>query len=257
MEESLNLKLSMFEGPFDLLLTLLEKNKIEITDIQISVIADQYVDFLFSADVFNMDVASEFLVMAMTLLHLKSKKLLPQPKKEETEITEEELVARLVRYKQFKEVSEKLREKMNVWSGAFYREAEKLVFPPREVLIELNPNALSNSYVKAHARYVASHNDNTEKMQRILKTEKVSLKEKIRQVVSYVKRKSKAVFSELFSLKENSRLEVVTGFLALLELNKCKQVDLKQDRLFGEIEIKYKENKEENMILTDLEEDYD
>lgn len=66
MEESLNLKLSMFEGPFDLLLTLLEKNKIEITDIQISVIADQYVDFLFGADVFNMDVASEFLVMAMT-----------------------------------------------------------------------------------------------------------------------------------------------------------------------------------------------
>lgn len=258
MEENrYNIKLDMFEGPFDLLLTLLEKNKLEIMDIQISEIADQYVDFLFSEEVFNMDIATEFLVMAMTLIHMKSRKLLPQPEKEEEEMTEEELKARLVRYKRFKEVAPLLAEQMDKWSGAMYFTGEQLTFKPREELIELNPRELVNNYTKVYARYTQSRNDNTEKMQHILKIEKVSLTEKIRQVISTVKSKTKAVFSEIFNTKKNTKLEVVTGFLAILELNKCKQVDLKQEKLFSDIEIKYRKNSDDNMILADMEEDYD
>ncbi|MBE7056785.1 MAG: chromosome segregation protein ScpA [Ruminococcaceae bacterium] len=258
MEENrYNIKLDMFEGPFDLLLTLLEKNKLEIMDIQISVIADQYVDFLFSEDVFNMDIATEFLVMAMNLIHMKSRKLLPQPEKEEEEMTEEELKERLVRYKRFKEVAPLLAEQMEKWSGATYFTGEALNFTPREEAIELNPQELLGTYTKAYARYTESRNDNTEKMQHILKIEKVSLTEKIRQVITSVKRKAKVIFSEIFNTKKNTKLEVVTGFLAVLELNKCKKVDVKQEKLFSEIEIKYRDDNEDNMILTGMEEEYD
>ena len=93
-KSEINIKLDVFEGPFDLLLTLLERNKLEITDIRISLIADQYLDVL--KEHFNMEMASEFLVMASWLMHLKSKRLLPkQEKEEEEEITEEELARRL------------------------------------------------------------------------------------------------------------------------------------------------------------------
>ena len=81
----INIRLDVFEGPFDLLLALLEKNKLEITDIKISLIADQYLDVL--SQNFDMEIASEFLVTASWLLHMKSKKLLPKPEKEEEEIT--------------------------------------------------------------------------------------------------------------------------------------------------------------------------
>lgn len=258
LEENIcNIKLDMFEGPFDLLLTLLEKNRLEIMDIPISVIADQYVDFLFNSDVFNMEAASEFLVMASTLIHMKSRKLLPQPVKEEEEITEEELKARLVRYKRFKEVTGTLTEQMAYWSGAFYSCGEQLTFKPRETLVELSGRELAESYHKVQARYIQSRNDNTEKMQRILKVEKVSLKEKIRQVIHAVKKRTKVAFSELFHVGRNTKLEVVTGFLAVLELDKCKQVTLKQKKLFGEIEVAYRENHEGDRILTELEEEYD
>lgn len=96
-KSEINIKLDVFEGPFDLLLTLLERNKLEITDIRISLIADQYLDVL--KEHFNMEMASEFLVMASWLMHLKSKRLLPKQEKEEEEITEEELARRLAQYK--------------------------------------------------------------------------------------------------------------------------------------------------------------
>ena len=124
MEENqkYSIKLESFEGPFDLLLELLEKNKIEIMDIQISAIADQYVDYLFGAEDFNMEIATEFLVMASTLIQMKSRKLLPKPEKEEEaeEMTEEELKQRLVMYKRFKGAANLLKEQMERWEGAMY-----------------------------------------------------------------------------------------------------------------------------------------
>ena len=253
--QSVNIKLDMFEGPFDLLLTLLEKNKVEIMDVKISEIADQYVDFLFSEDVFNMEIATEFLVMASILIHMKSRKLLPQPEKEEEEMTEEELKARLIRYKRFKEIAPRLAEMMDQWSGAMYSTGEPLSFKPREEMKELDAMHLAGCYVNAYTRYVESRNDNTEKMETILKTEKVSLRAKIRQVISTVRKKAKVLFSEMFNTKQNTRLEVVTGFLAVLELDKCKQVDLKQEKLFGDIEVKYREGGDSVMLADD--EEYD
>lgn len=103
-KSEINIKLDVFEGPFDLLLTLLERNKLEITDIRISLIADQYLDIL--KENFDMETASEFLVTASWLLHLKSKKLLPKSEKEEEEITEEELnTPSWTQYKKYRDVT--------------------------------------------------------------------------------------------------------------------------------------------------------
>jgi len=249
-----NIKLSVFEGPFDLLLSLLEKNKIDITEVSISVITDQYIDFIFS-DGFNIEIATEFLVIAATLIHLKSKKLLPVEQKEEEEITEEDLIKRLIRYKHFKEVSVLIEEKMESWYGALYKPAEKLSFAPREEQIDLDLFQLSNCYAGVHSKFTESRNDNKGRMHQILEIEKVSLKEKIKHIINVIKIKTQTTFKELFNLKNNSKTEIVTGFLAILELNRSKKIRLVQTKPFGEIQIY--QGEDTTNILPDMEDEYD
>ena len=98
-------KIDNFEGPLDLLCHLIEKNKMNIYDINLSEITDQYVDYLKEQEKMNLEIASEFLVMATTLLYLKSKNLLPKQEDDEEEITEDELIRRIIEYKKFKEIS--------------------------------------------------------------------------------------------------------------------------------------------------------
>lgn len=248
----LNIRLEAFEGPFDLLLSLIEKQKIEITDIPISLIADQYIDIIFAAGGFNVEIASEFLVMASALLHMKTRKLLPKPLPETEEMTEEQLVEHLMRYKQYKAVSAVLAEHMEYWSGAHYREQEAIEFPRREETLELSLEELTASYERTKLRFETTRNDNTAKMQVILKTEKVSLRDKIKQIISVLVTKTRVRFSEIFRRDKSSKPEIVTGFLAILELNRRKSVDLVQKKPFGDIEIiRAKEDMTEN--LTNLE----
>ena len=231
----INIRLDVFEGPFDLLLALLEKNKLEITDIKISLIADQYLDVL--SQNFDMEIASEFLVTASWLLHMKSKKLLPKPEKEEEEITEEELIRRLTQYKKYKDVTPEITEKYLYWSKSYYKMPEPLEYPKKYEPPVIDKNEFAACFADVRTRYLLRQNDNREKMERILKVEKVSLKDKMKQVVSNVIRKAKTKFSELFSPKKSSRAEIVTGFLALLELTRRKRVKADQNENFGEIII--------------------
>ena len=101
-----SIKIDNFEGPLDLLCYLIDKNKMNIYDVNLSDITDQYIEFLNAMEEMNLEIASEFLVMASTLLYLKSKNLLPKQEEEEEEITEEELIRRIIEYKKFKEISE-------------------------------------------------------------------------------------------------------------------------------------------------------
>lgn len=231
----INIKLDVFEGPFDLLLTLLERNKLEITDIRISLIADQYLDVL-SAN-FDMEIASEFLVTASWLLHLKSKKLLPKEEKEEEEITEEELIRRLTQYKKYRDATPEITDRYKFWSRSYYKMPEALHYPKLYAPPVLDASELASIYRDINGRYLLRQNDNREKMERILKVEKVSLKDKMKQVVANVIKKAKTRFSEMFSSKKSSRAEIVTGFLALLELQRRKRVRAEQHENFGEIEI--------------------
>lgn len=235
--EPIKIQLENFEGPYDLLLTLLEKNKLEITEISINEIADQYIDCITSSGGFDLDIASEFLLMCVTLIHMKSKKLLPKTEEEEEEITAEELAKRLALYKEIKNASFILEEKLEYWNQCFYKEPEKLKFPLREEILELNLFELSNCRTIVEQRFIAARNDNSAKMEMILETEKVSLKDKMKQVILAITSNTKARFSELFNIKKQSKTEIVTGFMAVLELNRRKKVKLTQDTLFGEINI--------------------
>ena len=105
-----SIKLNKFEGPLDLLCHLIDKNKMDIYDINISEITDQYIDYINQMEKINLDITSEFLVMASTLMYLKSKKLLPKTDNDVEEITEEELIRRIIEYKKYKEITKKLRE---------------------------------------------------------------------------------------------------------------------------------------------------
>lgn len=104
------IKIDNFEGPLDLLCHLIDKNKMNICDIKISEITDQYIAYLNAMEEMNLEIASEFLIMASTLLYLKSKILLPNVVEEEKELTEEELLRRIVEYKKYKEITKKLRQ---------------------------------------------------------------------------------------------------------------------------------------------------
>jgi len=247
------IKLDVFEGPFDLLLHLIEKQKVEITDIPISLIADQYIDYLYSFQTLDLEIASEFLVMASTLLHLKSKRLLPKLEVLEEEVTEEELVRRLVEYRKYKEVASTLAEMQNKWDGAFYSGAEKIVFPKREEILDLNIMEILDCYRKIKLRYKASRNDNSASMKHILEVEKVSMKDKMKEIIWHLASNTKAVFSELFNVKSKSRMEVITGFIAILELNKNRQIRITQKDIFGEIYIHKGQDIE---IEKDFEEEY-
>ena len=120
------IKIDNFEGPLDLLCHLIDKNKMNIYDINLSEITDQYIEFLKEQEKLNLEIASEFVVMASTLLFLKSKNLLPKQEEEEEEITEEELIRRIIEYKKFKEISKVLREKYIIFSNRYYGFEEKI-----------------------------------------------------------------------------------------------------------------------------------
>ncbi len=229
-----DIRLDVFEGPFDLLLSLLERNKLNIADVSISLIADQYIEVL--KNNFDMEMASEFLVMASTLLHLKSRRLLPQKEKEVEEISEEELIRRLAEYKKYKELAPDVAARLDAYSGSYYKMPENLNFPKIYLPVSIDPNKLASIYVEIEKNYKEKINDNTEKMERILRVEKVSIKDKMKQIIKKIAGFAKSKFSEIFG-RGSSRTEKVTGFLAMLELDRNKHIKVTQKELFGEITI--------------------
>ena len=127
------IKLDNFEGPLDLLCHLIEKNQMDINQVNISKIADQYIEYLNRMEKMNLDITSEFLIMASTLLFIKSKSLLPKDAEDETEITEEELLRRIIEYKKYKEVCKTLKENFTSFSKRFYKGPDKIELPKRKL----------------------------------------------------------------------------------------------------------------------------
>ncbi|NMA64945.1 MAG: segregation/condensation protein A [Clostridiaceae bacterium] len=234
------LKLDNFEGPFDLLFYLIEKNKIDIYDIPIAEITDQYMDYLNTMQRLDLEIASEFLVMAATLLHIKSRMLLPSRETvEETEEIDprEELILRLVEYKKYKEFASYLKEQEKKWELVHYKLPE--VIPDIIVTEELNVSGetLRSCYVKVMSHYKGKIDDVSKKMKRILNREKVSLRAKIREVMDIIGRGIKICFSKMYNTAYKSRLEVATVFLAILEVAKLGRASIEQPKAFGEIYV--------------------
>ena len=233
-----NIKISNFEGPFDLLFHLIEKSQMDIYDIKINEITDQYMDFLYSMKELDLEISSSFLVMASTLLHIKSRMLLPAKKEEEKEEDPRlDLVLKLVEYKRYKEMAKIFSEKEQIGYKNLYKYPEPISFTYEDELLELNPELLHKAILYVNERNKYKMADNTKKMQKILEHEKVSLSSKIKYVLEELKSRAKLIFSEMFNIKVLQKIEVVTGFQAILELSKGKKVMLKQDNPFGEIRI--------------------
>lgn len=237
LSKAYTIKIHNFEGPFDLLFHLIEKNQVDIYDIPINEITDQYMDYLFEMQEMDLEVASEFLVMAATLLHIKSKLLLPSLKqnKEEEVDPREELILKLVEYKKYKQFAEVLKVKEKEWEKVCYRQPEEIDIKKVDEPIELSYDELKRVYVELIERNERKFNKNADKMTQILQIEKVSLKSKIREVIRTLMNKVCFKFSDLFSTATKSRLEIVTGFLAILELAKLKKISISQKKQFDEI----------------------
>jgi len=251
LTDACTLKLQNFEGPFDLLFYLIEKNQIDIYDIPILEITEQYLDYLNAMRELDLDIASEFLVMAATLLHIKSRMLLPKREplaEEETESVDprEELIIKLLEYKKYKECSTMLAEREKKWSGAHYKLPEAIPDIIENEELDVSPETLRICMINVLKKYNDKMNDVSKKMQRILNQEKVSLRAKVREILGFLKRGVRLCFSKLYNPGEKSRLEVATVFLAALEVVRAGRASIHQNVEFGEIYLTPNTNKDKN-----------
>ena len=242
---ALAVKLQVFEGPLDLLLHLIDINKIDIYDIPISLITDQYLEYIRQMQAQDMEVMSEFLVMAATLLRIKSKMLLPsEPKEEETdEDPREELVERLLEHKMYKYMAMELKDRQVDASKAMFKGTtlpEDMVY--EEPPVDLDALVGNMDFQKLHQIFLDVLKRQEDKMDPIrsrygrIEQEEVSLSDRIEYLLAYGEKCSRFSFRELLS-KGQSKNYVIVSFLAVLELMKGGVIRISQDGIFGDIEI--------------------
>ena len=241
----LEVKLQAFEGPLDLLLHLIEKNKVDIYDIPIVEITEQYLDYVSKMPKDDLDLASEFLVMAATLIDIKSRMLLPKEIDENGEEIDPraELVEKLIEYKMYKYAAVELRD-MQVYAGkSMYKqptvpeEVSKYEPPVNldSLLTDVDLNKLNDIFQMLLKRQVDKIDPVRSKFGKI-EMEEVSLPDKISYVSTTVKKRKKCKFKQLLE-EAHSKVEVIVSFLAILELIKVGEIEVRQDETFGEIYI--------------------
>ncbi len=244
--ESINVHLEAFEGPFDLLFHLIEKNEIDIYDIPIAQLTEQYIAFLEQAEYKNMDGMSEFLLMAATLIEIKSKLLLPKQKQEQQQQDpREELVNKLLEYKKFKEITEDFKKREETAALVLYKEADKAV----EKLKQSNKQdldldkflcgiTLDNLY-EAFTEVMKRRETKVDRVRSSFKSverDLYTIDEKIDYIRDLLILRPSVSFYTIFRPKA-VKMEIVVTFLALLELIKMKEVSVSQKETFSEILI--------------------
>lgn len=230
-----NVKLEIFEGPLDLLLHLIRKHELDIYDIPIALITQQYLEYLQIMKILDMEVAGEFLVMASTLTHIKSKMLLPPPENPEGDEDgtdpRAELVRRLLEYKRFKDAALSLEHQENVWSQVHSRPAESapdVRVEEEPMLFDFHLFDLLSALRDVIARVPDAGFDIT--------AEAVSITEKISHILSRLESVDSLLFADLFE-GSTSRAQVIATFLALLELMKTRVVKAVQIEQYGAIRL--------------------
>ncbi|MDF2866078.1 MAG: chromosome segregation protein ScpA [Clostridia bacterium] len=230
-----------FEGPLDLLLFLISKNKMNIFDISLSDLTDKYIDYLNEMSNLNLDIASSFVVMASTLLDIKARKLLPElEEKVENELTEEDIISRIIEYKKYKEISNTIGNMYISNFGTFDKPMEKIKFAKTMQYTgeKFEKDELFDIYNEIISRNINKMNANAKEIERLTLYEKVTVKDKAKQIISYLEKNDCLVFNKVFNTEEIDNLEVVTAFLGTLELTKLKQVYVDQKKQFSDIFIK-------------------
>lgn len=232
-------KFEVFEGPLDLLLYLIKKEEVDIYEVNLTKLATQFIEYIDTMRMLDLEVAGEFLVMAATLMYIKSKELLPVEQQVQTEAEDEgedprwELIRQLVEYKKFKDAAAQLQELETAQENVYPRQPGKLEFVSETPLTKTQVSIfdLLNA-VNAVLQRLSKKEDSS----REIFEDKWSVSEKIELVLKRITEKPRVRFSELFE-EASSRPEVICTFLALLELIRLKQLVCIQPDNFGEIEI--------------------
>lgn len=236
-------KLQEFEGPLDLLLHLIEKNKISIFDIPITEITNQYLEYITSMKEQDMNIASEFMVMAAELLDIKCRMLLPKdPETEEEEDPRDELVRRLLEYKMYKYMSYELKDLMEE-ENSIYRTAaipaEVLSWRPKAEPEELLENTTLDALHAIFEDVLRRQKDKIDPVRsefREVKADEVNIDDKVRELAGYAKTHKSFSFRKLIR-KQKSRMQTIVMFLAVLEFMKAGYIRVSQESLFDDIAI--------------------
>ncbi|GKX30154.1 segregation and condensation protein A [Vallitalea longa] len=247
---SIPVKLEVFEGPLDLLLHLIDKHKLNIYDIPIVIVTDQFLDYIKKLEEKNMEIMSEFIEMAATLINIKSKMLLPVEKKEDEVETDprEELVNKLIEYKKFKYIRDKLKVRQMDAKKVIFKEptipAEIINYEEKieasQILSNIDLSMIYNIFQsvmkKQHNKIDPIRSDFGE----IVK-EEYTVNDKIEYIIDLSKQYQTISFRDVLE-SQVSRIEIIVTFLAVLELIKMGRISIMQKEIFDDIIIKYKES---------------
>ena len=233
-------KLKDFDGPLDLLLTLIGKAQIDIRDIFVSEITDQYLEIVRNAPDLDMDEASDFLLMAATLLEIKSRAMLPRPPKTEDETDPEtELIRRLEEYKRFRETAESMKAFEEAAKRVFTKLPEEYPLPPQEIeLTGLTLEGLQEAFLRIGQRRPQLDDDpeSNHYAPRNIHRDSHTVQECMLNLLYRIRSRKRMKFEEAFS-EAPTREEVVTYFLAVLELLRLGRMHVRQDNVYGGIEM--------------------
>lgn len=248
---ALKVKLEAFEGPLDLLLHLIDKNKIDIYDIPIVEITDQYMDYISQMESEDMNVMSEFLLMAATLLDIKSRMLLPKEENDEGEEEDPraELVQKLLEYKMYKYMSYELKDRQFQAEKSMVKEA---TLPDeiknREVPIDYDSLIGDMDLKKLHSIFRETMKRKIDKVDPIrsqfgkIEKDEVNIEEKFEYIKNYINENKKISFRSLLN-GQSTKMDVIVTFLVILELMKMGMIRIEQEDIFGEILISLAEKK--------------
>ena len=237
MAES-KVQLDVFEGPLDLLLYLVKKQEVDIYQVNLTQLATQFIEYLDLMRDLDLDVAGEFIVMAATLMQIKSRELLPVDQQSATEEEDEgldpkwQLIRQLVEYKKFKDAAAKLQEQEWAQADVFPR----VPSAPAEAPATPPPSQQVSVFVLINAVSAVLKRFNQREDSRDIVEDRWTVSEKIEYLAQFIQTQPRLKFSELFT-HAISRSEVVVTFLALLELIRLRQLLVAQPKEFGEIEI--------------------
>ena len=232
-----SIKIEDFEGPLDLLCFLVKKNKMNIDDINIYKIIEEYLEYMYIMESLNLEVATEFITMASMLIYLKSKKILPKScdDKEEDEISEELLKEKIIQYKKYKQASISLSSRYEEYNYRVSKKREELVLDKKEFEGLYTPYTLTRSYKLQILKFEMKENMNKDNIEKLVIKEKVSVKDKIKEMFTILSKIPKFVFNTMFLNKNKSKDEIISAFLGILEMAKKNDIKIKQENIFSDI----------------------
>ena len=232
-----NIKIEDFEGPLDLLCFLVKKNKMNIDDINIYKIIEDYLEYIYIMESLNLEIATEFITMASMLIYLKSKKILPKAseEQEDDEISEEALKEKIIKYKKYKEASKILEQRYEKYNYRVNKKREELKLEAKEFKGLYTPYTLTRSYKLQILKFQMKENVNKDNIDRLVIKEKVSVKDKIKEMFTLLSKIPKFIFNTMFLNKNKSKDEIISAFLGILEMAKKNEIKIKQENIFSDI----------------------